>query len=171
MEFLAGLHPQIVHFPIALLLTYILLEIIGAIFKNNYFTNAAYIVLILGLLGAILAVLTGEQAAQIAKKWNELGTRNGVPIPLGLIDDHENFATITLWYFAILTLLRTVFVIQFIARKKFQNIFDKVRLGFVILAIIGAFFIYETGEHGSKLVYRIGVGTDLIKPEIDKQLK
>ncbi len=171
MEFLADLHPTIVHFPIALLMTYVLLETIGAIFKKNYFTNTAYIVLILGLLGSIAAILTGEQAAKTAEMWNNLGTKNGVIIPSGLIDDHETYATITLWYFAILTVLRTIFVIQFIARKKSQNIFNKVRYGFVVLAIIGAFFVYETGGHGGQLVYRIGVGTDLIKPEIDQQQK
>ncbi|MHB9014432.1 MAG: DUF2231 domain-containing protein, partial [Ignavibacteriaceae bacterium] len=65
MEFLAQLHPKIVHFPIALLSTYVLLEIIGVVFKRDFFSKAAHLILLLGVLGALAAVFTGNQAEDV----------------------------------------------------------------------------------------------------------
>ena len=41
MEFLAQLHPKIIHFPIAFLLIYVLLEITGVITKKDFYLKAA----------------------------------------------------------------------------------------------------------------------------------
>ncbi|MCX6151646.1 MAG: hypothetical protein NTX22_14080 [Ignavibacteriales bacterium] len=154
MEFLAGLHPKIVHFPIALLLTYTLLEFIGAIFRNESFSKAAYIILVLGILGAITAVLTGNQADEVA----EILFDKDVIIPLGAISQHETYATITLWFFAAVLVFRTYFLIK----KKFVGIMKYV---FVVLALIGSYFVLQTGLKGGSLVYQHGVGTDLLKPQ------
>ena len=67
MDFLAGLHPKIVHFPIALLSAYALLEIIGIVFKNEFLSKTAHLFLFLGVLGALAAVLTGNQAEEAAE--------------------------------------------------------------------------------------------------------
>lgn len=163
MEFIAQFHPKVVHFAIALLLVYALLEAIGAILKKDFFTNAAFVILILGVLGGFASLITGEQAAQVAEKWDDIGT--DVIIPFNAIEEHENYATITFFYFLGMTILRTFFAINFQKKKKWSEHFNKVRYGFVVLAIIGCYFVYETGEHGGKLVYKHGVGTDLIKPE------
>lgn len=37
MEFLAQYHPKVVHFAIALLSVYVLLEFIGVVFKKDFF--------------------------------------------------------------------------------------------------------------------------------------
>jgi uncharacterized membrane protein len=153
MEFLAGLHPKMVHLPIALLLTYSFLEIVGAILKKETFLQAAYIILILGVISAVGAVLTGNQADEIAELWFD----KGVNIPLSAISNHENYATISLFLFAGILILRTYLVIK----KKFQGVIIYL---FVILALIGSYFIIQTGLKGGQLVYNHGVGTDIIKP-------
>lgn len=162
MEFLAQFHPKVVHFAIALLFVYAFLEAIGAVFKKELFTNAAYIILILGVLGSFAALQSGEQAAQIAEKWDDIGT--DTIIPFNLIEEHEDYANTTFFYFLALAVLRTLFAINFQKKKKWSEHFEKVRYAFVVLAFIGCYFVYETGEHGGKLVYKHGVGTDLIKP-------
>jgi uncharacterized membrane protein len=155
MEFLAHLHPQIVHFPVAFLLIYVLLEIIGIILKKDFFQKTAHLFLFLGVLAAVAAVITGNQAADIASQWED----KGAIIPFGLISEHEEFATITLWYFTGLLVFRTVLVLK----KKFEG---KIRYLIIALAFFGAYLVYQTGDHGGKLVYDKGVGTELKKQEI-----
>ena len=62
MDLLSQLHPKVVHFPIAFFLVYLLLEIIGAVFKKEFFSKAAHLFLFFGVLGALVSVLTGDQA-------------------------------------------------------------------------------------------------------------
>jgi uncharacterized membrane protein len=157
MEFLAHLHPKIVHFPIAFLLVYVLLELIGVISGKDFFSKCAHLFLFLGVLGALAAVLTGNQASDVARAWKKAGAS----IPLDLIHKHSDYATFTLWYFTGLLVLRTMLVIK----KKFKGYLKYVIL---VLAFIGAMLVYETGELGGKLVYDNGVGTQLKKMEIQK---
>ena len=148
-------HPRFVHFPIALLSTYVLLEIIAAVFKKDFFSKAAHLVLFLGVLGALAAVLTGNRAEELAEK---LFDQKDIIIPFGSITEHENWANITIWYFAGVLVVRTFLVLK----KSFKGIFQ---YAFIVLAIVGMYFVYQTGEHGAKLVYGLkekgGVGTEL----------
>lgn len=157
MEFLADNHPKVVHFAVAFLTVYPLLEILAAVIKKDYLDKAAHLILFLGVISAVGAVLTGQQAEEIAEAWEE----SGAIIPFGSISEHEQYATITLWYFTALLVIRTFLVIK----KKFLGI---LRYGFLILTIIGMYFIYETAEHGGELVYKYGVGTELKKAEIEE---
>jgi uncharacterized membrane protein len=144
MEFLAQFHPKVVHFPIALLLLYVLLESIGIIFKKEFYQKAAHLVLFLGVLGALAAVLTGEQAEEAFEYFNKASGE--------LMEKHEYYANLTIWYFAILLVLRTVAVLG----KKFTGIITYV---FLVLALTGVYFVYWTGEMGGDMVYKHGVGT------------
>lgn len=157
MEFLAGLHPKVVHFAIGLLLTYSFLEILSAFIKKDFLSKAAYIILFLGVLAALAAVLSGNQAEEVAERWED----SGAIIPFGLISEHEEFATITVWFYAALLVIRTVFILK----KKFTSFIHYI---FVLLVLIGSYFIYQTGEYGGNLVYKHGIGTDLINPDIKK---
>ncbi len=155
MDFLGNLHPKIIHFPIALFIIYALLETVGFIFKKEVFTKAAYIILVLGIVGAFGAVLTGHQAEEAWRNWTSESKF--------FLEEHETYATITLWYFFGLAILRTMFVINVEIKKKFIKHVMKMKIGFVVLALIGCYFVYETGEHGGKLVYKYGIGTSVDK--------
>lgn len=157
MNFLASLHPQVVHFPIAFFLAYALLEIIGIIFKREFFSKAAHLFLFLGVLGAFAAVFTGNSAVDAAKQLS----KKGVQIAFGAIEKHEDMANLTMWYFTGLLILRTFFVLK----KKFLG---KIKFLFILFALLGSFFIYRTGKLGGKLVYEHGIGTELIKGDIRK---
>jgi uncharacterized membrane protein len=50
MEFLAELHPKIVHFPIAFLTIYPVIELIALISKKDFFSKAALLFLLVGVL-------------------------------------------------------------------------------------------------------------------------
>ena len=156
MEFLAKLHPEAVHFPIAFLLAYALLEILGIILKKEFLSKTAHLFLLLGVLGLIAAVITGNQAQEIAHNLS----KKGVSVSFKAINEHEEFANITLWYFAALLVLRTMAVIK----KRFIGI---IKYSFIVLALMGAFLVYETAGHGGTLVYKHGIGTDLKEMKIN----
>ncbi len=156
MEFLASLHPKLVHFPLAFLLIYVLLEIIGVLSRKEFFQKCAFLFLFIGIITAAAAVITGNQAADLAEKLK----MRGAAVPSVLISEHENYATASLWYFTALLVLRAFYVIK----KKFKGIIQYV---FILLAIIGGFLIYQTGDRGGNLVFDHGVGT-VLKMDITK---
>lgn len=155
MDSLSQLHPQVVHFPIALFMVYVLLEILGVFIKKDFLSKAAHLILFLGVLGAVAAVLTGNSAQDAA----HLLSKSGVSIPLQAIGEHEDYANFIMWFFAGLLVLRTYVVLK----KKFTPVIKYI---FVILSLLGAFLVYRTGYLGGKLVYKYGVGTELKKMEI-----
>ena len=149
MELLSKIHPYIVHFPIALFTVYTLLEIIALFLKNENFSKMIMIILGFGVLFSILAVLTGNSAASAG--------RGAVsPEVLKMIETHESLATITLFYYAALLFLRFYFILK----RKSGSL---IKYSFLALVLIGNIFIYLTGYYGGELVFKHGVGTQLIK--------
>ena len=146
MEFLANLHPQIVHFPIAILFTYTLFELIGVVMKKEFYQKAAYLLLILGVIGAFFAVLSGNQAFASYQYWNNSSKE--------LFEFHQTFANVTVWFFTALLVIRTILLIK----KKFDGI---IKYFIVVLALFGCFLIYQSAKYGGDLVKKFGVGTDL----------
>ncbi len=152
METLSKLHPLIVHFPVAFFVLYFILETTGAVFKKEYFTKTAVFVLGLGVLTSLLAVLTGNQAHEAVK--NVFSNKN--IIINEIINRHENFATLSLWYFTILFFIRIYLSIK--------NKFDyKYGYLFILLGAIGCVLILYAGYYGGILVFEHGVGTNLFK--------
>ncbi len=151
MEILSKLHPVVIHFPVALFSLYVLLEIINLFLQEPKYHKWINGFLLLGVIAGITAVLTGNQAAASITKSSHV-TENIKEI----IEEHETYATLTMWYFTVLLGVRFYLT----NKKKFTKM---LKVTFVILAIVGLFLIYETGEHGGKLVYDFGIGTKLFK--------
>jgi len=145
MEFLADIHTKAVHFPIALLITYSLLEIIGLIFNKKLFTQTAFVVLITGIIAIFIAVLTGNQAFEAYQHWDEASSN--------IFNSHQFYANITTWYFVFMVVLRMFLVVK----KKFNGV---IKYLFILFAVIGIFFIYKTAEYGGELINKFGVGTE-----------
>lgn len=148
MEFLSGLHSKVIHFPIAFFILYFLFETSGIILKKDFLTKAAFIVLVLGVIFSVLSVLTGNQAHEAVKTSLQ---NNGLT---SLIEQHEQLATITLWFYFFVLIFRTYLTVN----KKFDG---KMRYAFILLGLIGCVLIYVTSIYGGELVYKYGVGTDL----------
>lgn len=149
-NFLADIHPKVVHFPIALLTTYSILEVIGIIFRKEFITKSALLVLCLGVVTAFLAVLTGNQAATNFLFWTDDS--------LALLNNHQTSATYLLWVSAIVCALRIYVVIK----KKFVG---WIKYIFLVFAILILFIVYRTGIYGGDLVKKYGVGTDIYQNE------
>lgn len=145
MEFLADIHTKAVHFPIALLITYSLLEIIGIIFNKKLITQSAFVVLITGIIGIFIALLTGNQAFEAYQHWDDASSN--------IFNSHQFYANISTWFFVFIAALRTFLVVK----KKFNGV---IKYLFILFALIGIFFIYKTAEYGGEMINKFGVGTE-----------
>lgn len=148
MEFVAKFHPIIIHFAISFLIIYGVLEVVGAVSKRDFFKKAAHLFLLFGVIAATGSVISGDQAKDVFDNWNKVSS--------DIIEMHETYASITIWFFSALLLLRSWVVL-----KKYYN--TKVSYVFAVLSLVGMFFIFKTGEMGGKLVFEHGVGTNIIK--------
>lgn len=140
------LHPFIVHFPIALLLTGILCDTTGILLRRGLFLNLGYLLLILGAVSAIVAALTGDSAAETARKIQ------GIRKDLNL---HNNFSTLTVWFAINLALFRT----HLTFKKRFTGL---LRLIYLIFALATSALIATSSYTGGRLVYKYGAGTEPI---------
>ena len=144
-------HPIFVHFPIAFILLYILIEIINLFPKNVELEKFSLGVLLLAIIGGILSVITGNLSYQ-----EHIINESISQLHLDLIEKHELLASLTLWYYFFLLVVR----VYFFLKKKNEPI---MRYLFTIFAVGGGYLLYNAAALGGKLVYDFGIGTNLLK--------
>lgn len=152
MEFFANLHPKFVHFSIALFSIYILLEFVYFFYSKEWLNKSVHLILLLGIFLTVGTVLTGNQAEKSVKEIIEI---NAMHVDV-VLEEHEEYGTLVLWLFAAVAVFRTYLLLNKKMTKKTQFIL-------LLLAVIGAYLIFEAGEYGAELVYKHGVGTELFK--------
>jgi uncharacterized membrane protein len=135
---------MIVHFPIALLLVGFLSEIIGLVSKKQFFSQAAFYLLILAAAGAITAYFTGDQAGE--------GMEGGSLKKA--VDLHEQAAVITLWLTIAAALVRT-------AHELLQKKTKWLKIAVFVLFASAAAGVGRTGYLGGQLVYKHAAGVEL----------
>ena len=148
MNFLAELHPLVIHFPIAFLFLFVGLEITSLFLKKDYLKNISHLLLLISVIALIAAVFSGNQSMQLVT--GEISSND----ILTQMEAHEQFATITLWYYFALLMFRTYLFVN----KKFESMLQYL---FVIFAVFGLYFIFTTAKLGGVLVYDFGIGTKL----------
>jgi uncharacterized membrane protein len=151
LEFLSQFHPLVVHFPIVFFYLYIFLEIANIFLKRNNFEKIMLSLLILGIIGSLVSVLTGNQAFQYLSQSSSLTQYH-----FYLIEKHEYHASIMIWYFLAVLILKFYF---FIKKKKDT----RLHYIFVIFALGGSVLLYKTAELGGVLVHKFGIGTESFK--------
>ncbi|MDF0718297.1 DUF2231 domain-containing protein [Muricauda sp. 334s03] len=146
------IHAMVIHFPIALIFVGFLSEIIALINKKQFFKNAAFYLLLLGSLGAIVAYVSGSYAGD--------GMTDGIlQAPMEL---HEEAATITLWL-AIVTALFRVALYYF----KYNRTWTKWVGIILFAALVG--WVARTGYLGGQLVFQHGAGIELTLPDFGNE--
>lgn len=139
------LHPMIVHFPIALLITSVLFDAASHLFTRDSLREGALWLLGVGLLGGIVASLVGVWAEEAAEKTG---------MAESLIDTHESLAFITLGIFGLLFLW-----LLFLWRLYLRNQFTGHTLAiYLLVATLGVGTLSATGYYGGNLVYQYGAG-------------
>jgi uncharacterized membrane protein len=137
------LHPAIVHFPIALSLVALLLELLARHPRGRVLETSAGLLMVLAALGSVAAVLSGQAA------------RDDAVAPAGvgpLIERHEEIGELAMWLLLAVAAVRLVLA----WRGWFKGIVPWVYLA---LAAAAASVVGYNGYLGGKMVFDHGLGT------------
>ena len=133
---------MIVHFPIALLIIGFLTDLTGLFIKREFLNQTGFYLLILGALGTVAALLSGEQAGEGIVEAGALKQA---------IEMHEEAAELAVWLVGIAAVVRILLVIL----KKYTGVLKIAALALFMVSV-GA--IARTGYYGGKLVYEHAAG-------------
>ncbi len=136
------LHPALVHFPVALFVSALLME--AASFlphrRRESFHRSAIHLYVLACILAPLAVWTGLEEAE----------HEHLKHPV--VDVHRNFALATLW------VSWAGAVLLGLAHKRFQKYF---RLVFIVFLFLTVVLVTLAAYNGGRLVYEYAIGVEL----------
>jgi uncharacterized membrane protein len=134
------IHPTLIVFPLGLLATGVIFDVLYLIFDNDGFSTASYWMITAGILGGLLAALFGFI------DWLAIpdGTRAK---SIGIVHGVGNFVIVVL------------FAISWFIRGGRAGYYEPDGLPF-ILELVGAGLALVTGWLGGELVYRLRMGVD-----------
>ena len=130
-------HPMVVHFPVALFISALGMEICSLICKKDSLHRTAMHIYVLAAFLSPFAVWTGG--------WEEDRLHLHHPV----LETHERFALLTMW-----ASLLSLPVLWCISKRKPQA-FRLVFIGLVCLAVT---FVSLTAYNGGRMVYEYGIG-------------
>ena len=148
----SGLHPLVVHFPVALLLIAPLLVLLSMVLKKQRLGLAvsALVVMAIGTTPAFVAVSTGNLAGELAERTPEVSA---------VLERHESLAETTRTIFALLTVMFVVLVgAPLLRRREWSNgLYVALSTVFLVFYAAGAVTLVNTAHLGGQLVHRYGV--------------
>jgi uncharacterized membrane protein len=141
-----NIHPLLVHFPIALLITAACLDVVGwVLHRHRPLRQAATLLYVLGTGAAIAAYFTGRAASQTV--W--------LPgMAQAVVREHWDWAFRTVWFFGIVTGLRLVLL-----RPSRRDAGSAIIAALALAGLVGIGLLRATSDRGGRLVYQHGVGT------------
>jgi uncharacterized membrane protein len=150
---LDGLHPLVIHFPIALLFVAPLFILIGAVLRPRQARPLFYSALVLMVLGTasiFVAIESGEAAAKLADRTPEINR---------ILEHHEDLAENTRIAFSILTVaFAAVLFLPMVFKKELSRVASTaIPLAFLCFYIAGMARVANTADQGGRLVHQYGV--------------
>ncbi len=164
-----GLHPIIVHFPIALLLIAPLFVLFGLFLKRSgkVLLIAAFSLMLIGTIAAFVAVSTGEAAEENAENVAAAET---------VLENHEELGEQTRNIFTGLTIIFALilFVPMVLKKELAQKIMIPVGLIFLLAYGAGTTVLLNTAHEGGRLVHEFGVRANMtssgqINPPVNRE--
>lgn len=128
------IHPLLVHFPIALFLFGVFIQII-AFWKPTFYEKMATYLFLGGIVGGIPTYLTGKLDEDYAEDYFGEDVKD-------IIEIHETLGITTLIVFSSIVIIKLIF------RDK-----KSMRILVILLSLIGAGLISLTGHLGGQIVY------------------
>ncbi len=144
MPTLAQLHPQVVHFAVALLLLGVLFRVISLTGKLKFTDHAAATLLILGTIAALVSVKSGDAAHSPVER---------IPGARPAVIEHEAAAETTENVFALVALLEII-ALGMAASTKTAGKVRWAHAASAVVGIWGATTLYRTAELGGEIVYK-----------------
>lgn len=138
-------HPIVVHFTIGLLAVGVVLDLLSAAVNRSQYRQTASLLLGVGTACALVAVLTGLRAADMAEI---------PPEALPLVEAHKQSGIWTLVGFVLVMITRIVLV------KRQVDFRSRMAWGYHAAAVIALILLFRTGSLGGDMVYRYGIGTE-----------
>jgi len=145
------LHAMVNHFPAALLVVAVFLEIVALVSGRDSFRLVSYWTLILGVIGAGAAVASGLLA--------EDAIDHGEVIHQ-IMEEHEMLALWTLGVFTALMLWRIV---------RERRMTRGERIAALVLGLAGTGLLVDTGRHGGEMVFEHAAGVS--NQNMERELK
>jgi len=147
-----GLHPLIIHFPVALLMVAPLLVVAGLIWRENRkgLLVAALLLMVLGTAATWVAVSSGEAAGRLAERSPEINA---------VLEHHEELGETARTVFTVLT---GVFAVLLAAPRLFRQmpspgVQTAVLAAFLVVWGAGTLVLVNTAHNGGRLVHEFGV--------------
>jgi uncharacterized membrane protein len=155
-----GLHPLIIHFPIALLLIAPLFIVAGAIMqpaKGRVYHLAGLALMLLGTVAVFVAVETGEAAGELAE--HVQGVKQ-------VLETHEMLAERTRVVFSVLSVIfaALMFVPRLLKHAESRLVSTTLPLAFLVLYSAGMLLLVNTAHNGGRLVHEFGVRARVSAP-------
>ena len=147
------LHPLVIHFPIALLLVAPLFIIAGILMnplKGRPFLIVALSLMLMGTVGTMLAVATGEAAAEVAHRTSEMSA---------ILERHQELAETTRDIFGLLTVIfaTILFMPRLLKRESTMAVARILPLAFLLFYAAGTVVLVNTAHNGGRLVHEFGI--------------
>jgi len=137
IEQLLPVHPKLVHFPIALFSTALILDILGRIFRKENLHEAAVVMYVGAALFTPIVV------------WAGLWEQQRLHLHHPVLDQHKLYAWGTMW----LSLISLP--VLWLVKKRSLKVF---RIVFTSLLLCLGLLVTVTGYWGGKMVYEYGAG-------------
>jgi len=144
---LAALHPQVVHFVIALLFVGVLLRCVSLTGRVSFTGPAAAVLLLLGTGAAVLAVQSGTAAH---------GPVERVPGARAAVTQHEEWGERTRNIFLVVAALEIAALVPAVSRWR-----KGVLAASALVGLGGAVSLYEAADLGGDLVYAYAGGVGI----------
>jgi uncharacterized membrane protein len=135
-------HPLIVHFPIALFFAAVLVDAVLLVMRKSDAMSA--VLFVLAGVGALAAFLSGRAAI------------DSLMVPPHVVPDsnaHADWGLRAVWVLGLYGVLRVV------TWRLVQTWRAPVRIPLFLVSLIGLYVVWETAEHGGRLVFQHGLGT------------
>jgi len=152
-----GLHPLIVHFPIALLLVAPLFVLLGLLPDvGRGFARAALVLMALGTVAAFVAVASGEAAAKLVTRTAAVEEA---------LEEHEEMAETVRTLFSVLTVIYGAMFWLPVLRKKLGVVKRELpaaaaittNVAYLIAYMLCVLYLANTAHLGGRLVHEFGV--------------
>ena len=147
-----GIHPIIVHFPIALLLTApVFLVLAVALPKMRMgFSLSAFVLMLLGTIGAYVAVASGQAASDFVSMTDDIER---------VLDEHKAHGEDVRTYFTILTAVFAALIVTVwrLGPSLKHRYFAAACGVFLAIYMAASLLVVITGDLGGRLVHEYGV--------------